>query len=124
MKIYVVTRGEYSDYHICAVTDDKEKARIIVEKCSDHFNLAKIEEYDTEDCEIIIKRKNMYSCSKYKNNEIEIFKITRLEECDDEDVIEDYYGELHVYIFADNEEQALKIASDKFAKYISEKQGL
>ena len=26
MKAYIITKGEYSDYHICAVTLDKDKA--------------------------------------------------------------------------------------------------
>ena len=28
-KIYVITAGEYSDYHICAVTTDKERAEFL-----------------------------------------------------------------------------------------------
>lgn len=27
MKIYIITKGEYSDYHICKATTDYEKAK-------------------------------------------------------------------------------------------------
>lgn len=27
MKIYIITKGDYSDYHICNVTTDYEKAK-------------------------------------------------------------------------------------------------
>ncbi|MBR0417913.1 MAG: hypothetical protein IJI66_01945 [Erysipelotrichaceae bacterium] len=29
MKAYIITNGEYSDYHICGVTLDKEKAEMM-----------------------------------------------------------------------------------------------
>lgn len=62
MKIYVVTNGEYSEYHICAVFTDKKKAELY---CSireekeflDNFcymfsDEYMIEEYDTDDSNI------------------------------------------------------------------------
>lgn len=29
MKVYVITKGIYSDYHICAVAMDEEKAKVL-----------------------------------------------------------------------------------------------
>ena len=59
MKIYVITEGEYSDYHICAVFDDKKKAELYcaVREEKDFLNNNcyifgdeyMIEEYDTDD---------------------------------------------------------------------------
>lgn len=119
MKIYVITKGEYSDYHICAVTDDKEKAEILANRFSDHWDEAGIEEYDTDDCEIIIKQKNIYECGKDKEtNKISISKVNYI---NDENVVKEYSKYFLVYVRADNEEQALKIASDQFAKYRAEK---
>lgn len=35
MEIYVITKGTYSDYHICALTLDKEKAECLKKIYSD-----------------------------------------------------------------------------------------
>ena len=48
MKIYVITKGEYSDYHICAVTDDPVSAKNLRRYYSDRWDDAEIEEFDTE----------------------------------------------------------------------------
>lgn len=48
MKVYVITEGNYSDYHICTVTTNKERAEKLVKIFSDNWDDAKIEEYDTE----------------------------------------------------------------------------
>lgn len=62
MKIYAVTEGEYSDYHICAVFDDKKKAELYcaVREEKDFLDNKyyvfgdeyMIEEYDTNDANI------------------------------------------------------------------------
>lgn len=44
MKIYVVTEGSYSDYHIVGVSDDMETAWKIAE-----YRGAEVETYDTND---------------------------------------------------------------------------
>ena len=58
MKIYVITAGEYSDYHIVAVTKDKEKADNFVKVHNDskrfYYDDAYVEEYDTDDFDIAI----------------------------------------------------------------------
>lgn len=49
MKIYVITKGEYSGYHICAATTDKDRAEILKRMASTdgpYGEEAKIEEYD------------------------------------------------------------------------------
>ena len=47
MKIYVITAGEYSAYHIFAVTDDKKSAERLRRGYSG-WEEARIEEYETE----------------------------------------------------------------------------
>lgn len=53
MKVYVITQGCYSDYHICAVTLDKDKAerlqKMYSAKDSYYSDNTEIEEYDTDD---------------------------------------------------------------------------
>ena len=46
MKIYIVTRGEYSDYYIDRVFTDRAKAEEYREWCADAND---IEEYETDD---------------------------------------------------------------------------
>ena len=49
MKIYVITKGEYSGYHICAATTDKDRAEMLKRMASTdglYGEEAKIEEYD------------------------------------------------------------------------------
>ena len=51
MKVYIVTSGSYSDYHIDAVCETREKAEKILALISDKdywHDDAQIEEYDTD----------------------------------------------------------------------------
>ena len=52
MKVYVITSGDYSDYHIIGVTDKKEVAEQY-KKLHDNavivYDHCEIEEYDTDD---------------------------------------------------------------------------
>ena len=45
MKVYIVTEGSYSDYHIEAVFTDEEQAKYY---CATHSDECEIEEYDTD----------------------------------------------------------------------------
>lgn len=49
MKIYAITKGHYSDYHICALTINKAKANQLESIYSDDLCEAKIEEYEDGD---------------------------------------------------------------------------
>lgn len=62
MKIYVITEGDYSDYHICAVFTDKKKAELycaineekdfVNNNCYVFGDEYMIEEFDTDDVNI------------------------------------------------------------------------
>ena len=49
MKIYIITRGSYSDYHICGVAVDWKEAERLQNVNTDEWDVARIETYDTED---------------------------------------------------------------------------
>ena len=57
MKIYVITQGEYSEYHIVGVTADEDAARAFVRIHNEEVDdddgwrgeLVEVEEYDTDD---------------------------------------------------------------------------
>jgi hypothetical protein len=55
MKVYIVTRGEYSDYGISKVFLDKEKAKKYVELSQHHWDTPRLEIYETYDDKIINK---------------------------------------------------------------------
>lgn len=125
-KIYVVTQGEYSDYHIVAATTDYELAKKIAAKFSDTYHDCEIEEYI--DAEIMIGPAWIIYFDKAGN-------VESTRECDCAydyshigKVYENniYWGRpgIWVYVSADNLESAIKIAAEKHAKYLAEKLGL
>ena len=54
MKVYVITQGSYSDYHIVGVKLTREEAEKVVALANDEdsYEYAEIEEYDTDDIKI------------------------------------------------------------------------
>lgn len=117
MKIYVITRGCYSDYHIAAVTDDEKKAEFLKLKFSDEFYEADIEEYDTDEC----------SVEGIQNMKLFYWKVLI---CNGKSVVYPYLSGnqyFNVYdtgiqavVLARTKEQAIKIVRDKYAQYLSE----
>lgn len=126
MRVYIITEGTYSDYHICAVCLDKEKAESLAGKFG-----GEVEEYETKDADILCK-KNPY----YKTyTDIKTGKILRLDQKSVED--NDYYDKYAntfewfetvqkngkdvrcfiTYVQAEEEEKAIKIARDRWAEY-------
>ena len=134
MTYYVITKGSYSDYHICAVTTDKEKAKRLQILYSDSYDPAYIEEYieNETDFEKFKKEKELelvFSVEKeLKDSKLTIYNRF---------FMPDLYGErvelnrvhscgtwLQTYVSAKDEDEALKKASDLFARYQAEMEGL
>lgn len=124
-KIYVVTQGCYSDYHIVAATLDKKLAEKIAAKFSDQYDDCRIEEYG--DAEVMLRP----AYAIYFNDS---GNVDSTHECKD---AYDYSGlgncneyrygfnrKMRVTVSADNLESAIKIAAEKRAKYLAEKLGL
>ena len=64
MKIYVLTQGEYDDYHICYVTEDKNKAEAFSARHNELYPLADpvcIETHDTDDMPTVSPDSFFYS---------------------------------------------------------------
>lgn len=129
MKVYVVTKGEYSDYHICAVTTDEETAKKLAEKYADSYDDTWVEEYDTDHAEMALAKKKIFFCS-FDPDDSTIEVDDRGDRGSWEGIKPSHFivsgnrKYLYVYVNADTEEEALKIASDKFAKYRAEKMNL
>lgn len=115
MKIYIITKGDYSDYHICNVTTNYQKAQRYKEAYSDDWGEAWIEVY--EDGE---KEKERY-CWTYNSvsNTIRISDYNA-----NEGVLKTIGGNYRVIVYADTEKHAIKKAQDMIAKYKAEQAGL
>lgn len=124
-KIYVVTQGDYSDYHIVGATTDRELAEKIAAKFTTRHDDCQIEEYG--DAEVMLRP----AYAIYFNDS---GNVDSTRECDSAYDYSDI-GECHEYgygfnrmmrvtVSADNLESAIKIAAEKRAKYLAEKLGL
>lgn len=128
MKVYVITDGSYSDYRICAVSLDKNKAKKIKETIHADND---IEEYDTDQFDCIANGYNFYDITLNElNNPKKIHKKTSLEispwDALDGTVV--YSGHLDNFrvcnILAKDRDVAIKIARDKRAEYLAKMKGV
>ena len=131
MKVYVIEKGEYSDRHVIGVTLDEEKAKYVVEEGNNKvgknfwysadyaYTEFEIDKFD----ELYNLYKNDYKMFRVwkdlKNKDITISEIDIVDNLDDSGIVRkyDYDNYLSVFVLANTEEKALKIASDKFAEY-------
>lgn len=110
--IYVLTKGCYSDYHIIAATASKETAQRIAKRYD-----AEIEKYEDA---VIIPDKPIWEVLVSDNG-------CKAYETDGDYVIPDAMdgkiypnskmGYVMLWVFADDEEHAKKIACDKYAQW-------
>ena len=128
MKIYVITKGSYSDYHICAVTEEEEKAEQLKRLFSISYDWANIEEYDTEEFAFIKKDEKCFEVLKIKGN-IEV-KEKNLDYYEMDNEVYTYWKRrpndagIGTTVLAKDEEHAIKIAQDRFAEYEAEQKGI
>lgn len=125
MKVYVITQGCYSDYHICAVTLDEQEAERLRKVYSETYDQARVEEYDTDGPEAkngldgrvpycVCFRENGATSVSMSYESAETFRPG----------IELYYGYDLVKLLAADSEAALKIAAEKRAQALAEREGL
>ena len=127
MTHYVITSGTYSSYHIVAVFADEEQANKMLEILNSHKDY---DDYNIEywnDGFVEKYREGYYSflvCFN-KNSITWDNSNYHFENCLKG---EWYYNEdrnyFSVYVFAKDEQEALKIASEKRAKIIGEQTGV
>ena len=113
--IYVLTSGEYSDYHIVMATTDKAKA--------DYFNKlytdSNIEEYDDSKIQML----PIFNVVKYKrDNSIKVFD-TEYTQFELNKVYEND-GIYEVYIQAKDKDTAIKIFFDLYTEYKAQQGGI
>jgi len=122
-KVYVITKGNYSDYHICAVTLDEKHAEKLVKLYSDRFDEADIEEYTLNEA---IER----AVYGVVFNADGVCRGVELNDSICEDgLVETVYtlneGPLKIYwVEAADEDHAMKIAQDRYARDKAKKEGI
>lgn len=126
-KVYIVTEGDYSDYHIVCVfkEDEKELAEKYASLCSGF-----VEEHEF---------KKILTDSFFQQFEIHIYEPEKkylvepsyFSEAREYNIIKEtkeYYNKPRwsheVYVRAKDKEHAVKIALDLFAKYKAKKEGI
>ena len=139
MKAYVITKGDYSDYHICGVSLDKEKAGWLAKCKSDAYDVAQVEEFEIDEG-VPIELYKLYPVYKIVTNEKgEITNSYLTGWTADLDAYEPKYifetnsSRTNLYrinvnftarVAAEDEEHAKKIALDQRAKMLAEMLGL
>lgn len=123
-KVYVITKGAYSDYHICAVAATKEIAEKLQKIYSENsWNDAIIEEYDLNEArdnvrifyDVTFADDRVSACfNEYAEKEsIHFYKGNKWQS-----------DRLIVCVRARDEEHAVKIAQDRRAEYLAKKEGV
>lgn len=127
MKIYIVTSGEYSEYHICGVFTKKKLAKEYAKINGFSSQNYTIEEYEADkhqtDFDSGGEHMIIYILYDVANNRI----LNSDTDYDDGDCVEDYSYNLKTFYFStpassvkpnkNRDEQLLKIARDRYATY-------
>ena len=132
MKLYAVTKGEYSDYHIIALTADKDVAEKLAKKYSNRTNAycftedAEVEEY--EDGVVLLDR-DCYFVRVQGGNVTEVVAPNTEEtwfydeeELYNKTVSGDRTNGYYTYVLARNQDEAAKIGKDRVMKYIASRE--
>lgn len=132
MKVYLITRGEYSDYYVVAVKLDREEAEKVcaVKNAKLLGDICMIEEYDTDDekVDLGIEVKKVYTFNDYYN---ELHISEPIYTISDMNKLECHSGYGKKWISGTatfqksvTDEKAHKIIQDRVAKFKAEKEGI
>lgn len=116
MIVYVITEGSYSDYHIVGVTLDKETAEQFVKNRKHKHDEFEIEEYDTGFIKEVIEKQAFFVRYDIESKSYSV-QDRSVSYCKDGEVVRTRY----VYwtdVFADNEQEALKIGKDRIIPWL------
>ncbi len=123
MKLYAITRGDYSDYHIITLTADKNVANQLAKRFKsndDFYGDARIEEYEAG--EIILGKELYYVRMEdgnitdvredYSDYNIYNTSVTKVKGLKGKEV---YY----TYVLTDSRDKAQKIGKDRIMKHVA-----
>ena len=121
-KIYIVTEGEWSDYHICAPFSKEKDAILFTKKFKNKHTAFNIEEWivDNEN----FKKYDIYFIRMKKNGDVDECELENRDynyRCTMEKRISfDVSGNMFVSVFAKNEKHAIKIVNEKRIQILAE----
>ena len=126
MTVYIVTRGCYSDYEICAVSLDRAKAERLAKVYGRPYGEAYVEawETDTETDINVLNGRHPVVVSFNEDGSADAFGRTYDYYDFVPGVLERKNGTLRVNVYAPDEEKARRIAYDMRAQYLAEKEGI
>lgn len=118
MKVYVIAKGEYSDYSIYAVTLERKQAELLKIRYSDEWDEAYIEEYDTDEHKIEVREdyKPMWIVEIYSNEIRRCYPIAHKNHKHGTYLRYSRDGSISVFVEAKDKEHAKKIAKDIYIK--------
>lgn len=133
-KVYIITAGSYSDYHIVAVFTDKKEAERFrdaqSEKSKWDSQKCRIEEYPIG-ADISLAGKDLYCARSIYQNEIDAWWMCQeaLDRADEIGIVKEIDGYLECFVAVpmnqdEPEEYARKVAADLFAEYRARKEGI
>lgn len=124
MKVYVITQGCYSDYHICAVTLDEHEAERLLKVYSETYDKATVEEYDTDgpEAKMGLDGRVPYHVTFAKKYTSVSMSYEAPEDFKPNVKLGNHYDEVH--LFATDSEAAVKIAAEKRAQALAEREGI
>ena len=123
---YAVTAGDYSDYHIIAITDNEERAENIKKLYSGKYSEPMIEEFFDGEAknealyDVLYCADGSYDVTlqNFDNGYYSDINIIR------ESVPHNHWWEYQVLVMAKDEHHAIKIAQDLWAEYKAKKEGV
>lgn len=123
---YAVTDGDYSDYHIIAITDDKERAENIKKLYSGKYSEPMIEEFfdgeskDEALYDVWYKTDGSYKLflQDFDMNELSNINIV------EEGTLHNDWWRYRVLVMAKDRACAIKIAQDLWAEHKAKKEGI
>lgn len=123
---YAVTDGDYSDYHIIAITDNKERAENIKKLYSGNYSEPMIEEFFDGEAKNEALYDVLYSIDGGYNVTLQTFNKEYSSDINiiRENVPHNHWWEYHVLVIAKDENHAIKIAQDLWAEYKAKKEGI
>lgn len=126
-NIFVVTRGDYSDYRICAVFTEKELAEKYVNSFKeDDWSKPRIEIYSLNPYEHQLKNNYKPFFLRMQKDgtctEIYVKDSSYGFESEELNIGFDIHKNMHISIFAKDEKHAIKIANEKRVQLIATNQ--
>ena len=120
-KVFVITRGEYSDYHIDRVFSTRKQANDYLDTKDDSYQL---EVYDLDEA---YESKAEVYCITFRFDKKKVENVQICCVGGKKDLIHarrTYYGEsvLDIYIESDSRKRALKVASERYGAIIAGEQ--